>query len=151
MLSILGVSVLLMTVVVAFFFTTRDGFAKGLMVAVVACATLLSATAMGLLFRDNQLSQSLVSQLGSDAAATAVQQEQTRMVAVTGNYPRYRWAAAAIGCAALLILVFFRQPWLHGVAAGLLLLVVAQIIIDHYSEGRAATYLAQITDRRIPL
>ena len=49
--------------------------------------------------------------------------------------------------AALLILALSRQPWLHGAAAGMLLLVVAQVVIDRYSENRATSYLAQLSLR----
>ena len=52
-----------------------------------------------------------------------------------------------VGLAALLILALSRQPWLHGVAAGMLLLVVAQVVIDRYSENRATSYLAQLSLR----
>ena len=79
------------------------------------------------------------------SASTIVQQEQSRVFAVIDKYPRYRWAAGVFGLAALSILALSRQPWSHGVAAGLLLLVVAQVIIDHYSERRARAYLDEIT------
>jgi hypothetical protein len=143
-LSILGTSAIMAVAVVAFFQFSRDGFAKGLMITVLACAALLSATAISLLVRDTKLSQSIASGLSTSSATTIVQQEQSRVVAVIDNYPRYRWAAGAFGLAALSILAFSRQPWSHGVAAGLLLLVVAQVIIDHYSERRARTYLDEI-------
>jgi hypothetical protein len=144
MLSILGTSAIMAVAVVAFFKFSRDGFAKGLMITVLACAALLSATAISLLIRDTKLSQSIASGLSTSYATTIVQQEQSRLVAVIDNYPRYRWAAGAFGLAALSILALSRQPWSHGVAAGLLLLVVAQVIIDHYSERRARTYLDEI-------
>lgn len=144
MLSILGASALLATLAVAFFLTARDGFAKGLMITVLASATMLSATAVSLLTRDQHLIRSLTSGRGSDAAAVAVQQERNRIIAVIAKYPRYRLAAVAFGLAALAMLWLSRQSWLHGVAAGLLLLVIAQTVIDHYSERRARTYLDQM-------
>ncbi|WOP14235.1 hypothetical protein [Ottowia sp. SB7-C50] len=147
MLSILGVSGVLAAIVVLFFLTVRDSFARGLMVTVLVCAALLSATAITLLVRDQRLSQSLVSALSGATGPTAVEQEQTRITAVIGNYPRYRWGAAVVGLAALLILALSRQPWLHGAAAGMLLLVVAQVVIDRYSENRATSYLAQLSLR----
>jgi hypothetical protein len=52
--------------------------------------------------------------------------------------------AAAIALLALLGLVLSGRGWIHGVAAGLLMLVVAQVLIDHYSEHRAADYLRKL-------
>ena len=144
-LLILGTSAIMAIAVVAFFQFSRDGFAKGLMITVLACAVLLSATAISLLIRDTKLSQSIASGLSTRSASTIVQQEQSRVFAVIDKYPRYRWAAGVFGLAALSILALSRQPWSHGVAAGLLLLVVAQVIIDHYSERRARAYLDEIT------
>lgn len=143
-LSILVMSAIMAVAVVAFFRFSRDAFSKGLMITVLSCAALLSATAISLLVRDSKLSQSITSGLSTSSATTIVQREQSRMVAVIDNYPRYRWAAGAFGLAALAILALSCQPWSHGVAAGLLLLVVAQVIIDHYSERRARTYLDEI-------
>jgi hypothetical protein len=60
MLSIFGVSVTMKALVVAFFLSARDGFARGLMVAVLASATVLSGAAISLLVRDSKLSESLV-------------------------------------------------------------------------------------------
>jgi len=145
MLSILGASAVVAAAVAALFLTMRDGFAKGLMITTLVCAAVLSASAVSLLARDRTLSQSIVSAMEGTAATTVVEKEQSRIAAVIANYPLYRWAAVLVGIVALLLLVLVRQHWLHGVAAGLLLLVVAQVVIDRYSEARAASYLEQIS------
>ena len=119
---------------------TRDGFAKALMVTVLVSAFLLSATAVSLLARDAKLRTALASAVRSDGGGAGLAAERARVVEVISKYRYYRYSAVLIGVAALTALAVTRRGWVHGVAAGLLLLVVAQVIIDHYSERRARRY-----------
>jgi asparagine N-glycosylation enzyme membrane subunit Stt3 len=59
------------------------------------------------------------------------------MAEVIRKYPYYRVAALGLGVVALAAVALSRRGWVNGAAAGVLLLVVAQATIDHYSEGRA--------------
>lgn len=43
-------------------------------------------------------------------------------------------------------LALTKKPWAHGVAVGLLLMVVAQVVIDHYSERRAHRYHGELAE-----
>ena len=56
-------------------------------------------------------------------------------VEVRGCLPQYAWCDVEVDV---------RRGWVHGVVTGLLLLVVAQVVIDHFSEQRATQYLAAL-------
>lgn len=144
MIAILVACAAMAVLAAGLFWATRDGFAKGLLLTVLASAAMLTAMAVGLLIRDPALSDSLVVSLRGAEAPVALASERARVTQVVANYPKYRLLAGAVGLAALLMLALSRLPWLHGVAAGLLLLVVAQTVIDRYSEQRARTYLVQL-------
>jgi hypothetical protein len=122
------------------FVAARDGFAKALMVTVLVAAFLLSATAISLLARDAKLRTVLASMVDSDGGGAGLSAERARVGEVISKYRYYRYSAVLIGVAALTALAVSRRGWVHGVAAGLLLLVVAQVVIDHYSERRARRY-----------
>lgn len=122
----------------------RDGFAKTLTLTVVFAAFLLCGAAASLLARDGALKAQLLSQLSSPARQAAITTERERMVVVVSKYKYYRYGACVLGLVALAALALSRQGWMHGIAAGLLLLVFAQTLIDHYSERRARHYLLQL-------
>ena len=125
----------------------RDGFAKGLMVVVVISAGLLSATAGSLLVRDAALRTELQLHFRSETAPQAVDGERKRLAVIIANYKYYRYAAFVLGFLALLAFVASQRGWVHGAAAGVLVLVLAQVVIDHYSKHRAQQYLEQLTKR----
>jgi hypothetical protein len=66
------------------------------------------------------------------------------MAEVIRKYPYYRIGALGLGLFALVAVAVSRRAWVNGAAAGLLLVVVAQVGIDHYSEARAMRYAGQI-------
>jgi hypothetical protein len=47
---------------------------------------------------------------------------------------------------ALAAVALSRRAWVNGAAAGVLLLVIAQVMIDHYSEARALRYAGQLRE-----
>ncbi len=122
----------------------RDDFSRGFGAAALILALLLSFTALTLLRRDPPHEAALVSALHGLGGSSALDAEAQRMTVVLGKYPAYRYAALVIGVAALLAAVFVRRGIVTGLAAGALLLVVAQATIDHYSEARARRYAAQL-------
>ncbi|MGQ0709555.1 MAG: hypothetical protein ACT4NV_07360 [Rhodoferax sp.] len=92
----------------------RDGFTKALLITVIIAACLLSVSAISLLNRDPKLHDGLVS---------------------------VSFVLALIACSGVFV---SRAAWVHGAAVGLLLVVVAQLAIDHYSQARAERYLGQL-------
>lgn len=140
MFAIVAGSALLLLLAGAILLLSRDPFAKALFVTVLVSAVLLSGTALSLLPRDARLHAELNTATQSAQAASALTGERVRVEEILSKYQYYRYAAALFGLIALAAVVLSRKGWAHGVAAGLLLLVVAQVIIDHYSEQRARQY-----------
>lgn len=148
-LLILGGSAILTALAAWLWIATRSSFATAFAATVLATAALLSVTAGSLLVRD----KGLVAAIAQDIQSThqpAVQIELERMRVVVSKYRYYRYAAAVLGAIGLLGLMLSDRAWVHGVAAGLLLLVVAQVLIDNYSEGRAGTYYKQLSQTAVP-
>lgn len=145
MLLILGGSLLVTILALWLWITTRTGFAAAFAITVIASSVLFSATAVSLLVRDKSLSNALVKAAGQEIQATTLAAERERINVVLSKYPYYRYAAAGIALVALLGLMLSSHGWIHGVAAGLFILVLAQVLIDHYSERRAASYLKGLT------
>jgi len=144
MYAILAGSLGVVGIAVALFLVARDDFSRGFGAAALLLALLLSATAIALLRRDPPHEAALLATLGGSGARSALDAELRRVVEVIGKYPAYRYAALAIGVAALLAAAFVRRGVVAGLAAGALLLVVAQVTVDHYSEARARRYAAEL-------
>lgn len=119
---------------------SRTSFASGLAITTVVTSIMLAGGAVSLLTRDAGLSANLLQALGTEHETTAVAAEHERIRIVLSKYPYYRYGAGVLAVLAVLCLALTSRAWLHGLAAGLLLLVVAQTVIDHYSERRAGLY-----------
>jgi hypothetical protein len=144
MYAILAGSIGLVLAAAALHAVARDGFSRGFGVAALVLAAVLGATAVSLLRRDSPHQASLEAGMqGTDAPRVAAA-EAARMEEVIRKYPYYRWAALGLGLAALAAAAATRRGWIAGAAAGVLLLVVAQLTIDHYSEARARRYAVQL-------
>lgn len=122
----------------------RDGFASGFAFTVIIAAVLLAGTAFSLLKRDGPMLTAMTTEAQSGAVAAVREREISRITTVIGKYPVYHRVALALGFIALFLAAFFSVPAARGVAAGLLLLVAAQFIIDHYSESRARLYESRL-------
>ena len=125
--------------------TTRTGFATAFAITAVAATVLLSGAAASLLVRGNGLSTTIVQVLGTEQQEASLATERKRISVVRSKYPYYRYASCVIALIALLGLALSNRAWIHGFAAGLLLLVVAQTVIDHYSEQRAEHYFERLS------
>jgi hypothetical protein len=144
MYVILAFSLLLLAAAGALHLAARDGFSRGFGVVALFVAAILSSTAVSLLLRDPPHEARLVAAVTGPGAATALAAESARMAEVIRKYPLYRTAALVLGLIALVAVALVRRGWVAGAAAGVLLLVVAQWTIDHYSEERAARYAARL-------
>lgn len=145
MFLIFAGSVVLTTLAVWLWMVTRSGFSVAFMVTVLSAAVLLSATAASLLVRDKAHSSSLSQGIVSPQKAEVVSNERERIEAVISKYRYYRYGAAVFAALSVVGLLLTSRGWVHGLAAGLLLLVVAQVFIDHFSEQRARRYLVQLS------
>ncbi|BDC86833.1 hypothetical protein JZM63_05445 [Aeromonas caviae] len=144
MLLIVGGSLLFSALSLWLWWATRTNFAATFALTVIATAILFSATALSLSVRDRGLSASLVYALDTPQQGTMLAVERERIAVVVSKYPYYRHASGVITLIALLGLALSSRDWVHGLAAGLLLLVVAQVLIDHYSERRATHHLNRL-------
>ena len=151
MLAILAGAGAMTLAAVGLYVAMRDGFARGFAGATLLAAVLLTGTAVLLLHRDPRLRADVEAGLRAahaPAAHAAVAAEAARVAEVIRKYPYYRYGALALAAAALAAAALTRRAWVHGAAAGVLLLVAAQLAIDHYSERRASRYAAQLNAGR---
>lgn len=144
MLLILCGSLLVTMSALWLWIATHTGFSAAFAITVIASAVLFSGTAVSLLVRDNGVSNTVVQALGTERQAASLADERERIEVVLSKYRYYRHASGVIALMALLGLILSSRGWVHGLAAGLLLLVVAQVLIDHYSERRADAYFQQL-------
>jgi hypothetical protein len=144
MYAILAFSLGLVVVAGVLHAAARDGFSRGFGVASLVLAVLLSSTAVSLLIRDPPHEARLVAATQGGQGRAALLAEADRIADVIRKYPLYRGAAIVLGLVALVAVVTMRRGTVAGAAAGLLLLVVAQWTIDHYSEERARRYAARL-------
>lgn len=145
MLLILAGSAVFTSLAAWLWLSSRSDFALAFVVTVLAAAALLSATGASLLVRDKGLSTALRQGIGSPQQASVGSTERERIQGVISKYRYYRYGAAVFAALSLLGLLFSHRGWVHGSAAGLLLLVVAQVLIDHFSEQRARLYLTRLS------
>lgn len=141
----LELSLLVCVLVICLWLNTRTGFAAALALTTVVTTGLLAGGAASLLSRDRGLASSIVQVLDTDQQEARIATERERISVVRSKYRYYRIGALAIGLAALLCLALSHRGWVHGLAVGLLLLVMAQTLIDHYSEQRANRYFSQLS------
>ena len=146
MYAILAFSLGLVLVAGLLHAAARDGFSRGFGVASLVLALLLSSTAVSLLVRDPPHEARLVAAAQGAGAQVALTDEASRIAEVIRKYPLYRNAALVLGLLALVAVVAVRRGAVVGAAAGILLLVVAQWTIDHYSEARARRYAARLDE-----
>lgn len=125
---------------VALYLVARDGFSIGFGLTALAAALLLGATSASLLRRDSAHEAQLVAALGGANAQQEISAEAARIDVVIANYKYYRYTGLALGVLALLGVASTRNGVVNGIGAGLLLLVSAQMVVDHYSERRALGY-----------
>lgn len=145
MLLILVSACLMAALAVWMWAATRSSFAIGFSATVLAVSILLSGMAGGLLVRDRTLSRDIVAGIQSVDQASIFHTERQRISVVISKYAIYRRVVAIVAMLGLLALLISDQSWLHGIAAGLLTLVIAQVLIDHYSQVRAEAYLLAIS------
>lgn len=141
---ILGGSALLLLLAAWLWLATRTGFAAAFAITVLAGTLLFSATAGSLLLRDRVLSAAVIEGVQSERKMSVIEVEHERIVEVVSKYRYYRYGAAIIGLVCMVALPFSSRGWVHGVVAALLLVVIAQVVIDHYSEHRNRNYLDEL-------
>lgn len=144
MLLIFAGSAALICIAVWLWVATHSDFAVRLGITVLATAMLLCGTAASLIVRDKGLVEELTLSIGKPQQRQVLANERARIEVVVSKYWYYRYSAAVLAALSVLGLMLTSRGWVHGVVTGLLLLVVAQVVIDHFSEQRAIQYLAAL-------
>lgn len=128
-----------------FYLASRSGFALALMLTVGVFAAIMGGGLASLLIRDRGLSAELSETLAAGQSPARLEQERERVRVVISKFRYYHYGALVLGALALAGFALSSRDWIHGIAAGLLLVVVAQVIIDRSAEARARFYLSKIT------
>ena len=123
---------------------THDRFARSLAVPLGLLAIVAFGVAVPLLLRDGPHAEKLRVRIaqGDDAGVRA--EEGARMAVVNRNYAYYRYLYAAVMLAAIGLMLFWRNATTSGIAVGLLVFAATGLVVDHYSEERAADYTAAL-------
>jgi hypothetical protein len=147
-LAMLLGSVLVIAATALLIFHLRDGFTRGLFAVVLLFGMVFGAGAISLLMRDaglrNHLATALAAVPNPSTARTALADEKARIAVVLSKFSAYRFVAASLAALAIAGVLFFAGGWVHGAAAGLLLVAASQAVIDHCSEARASSYLERL-------
>lgn len=140
MLTAVAIFVVVAAMTAWLYVSSRSGFALGLMATVLLFGAVMGGGLVSLMVRDVGLSRDLGAALQTDQRTTGIAAEKERVGVVLSKYRYYRYGAAVLAAIALAGLLLSDRGWVHGVAAGLLLVVVSQVLIDHFSERRAQGY-----------
>lgn len=144
MVTTIAVSLVIAAAAVWLLIYSRTGFAVALAISTVLAAGLMSTGLASLMVRDTGRSRELGAVLGTGEPPVIMASEKQRMVVVLSKYRYYRYGAALVALIAMAGVLLSQRGWVHGVAAGLLLIVLSQVMIDQFSETRAKTYLWKI-------
>jgi hypothetical protein len=139
MIAFLAFSGMLVVAAVLLWFTT-DRFARSLSVAIGLVAVVALSVAVPLLLRDGPHAERLRERLAQGDATGVRADEAARMAVVNRNYAYYRYLYAACLVAAAALMLFWRNPTTSGIAVGLMVFAATGLVVDHYSEERAAVY-----------
>lgn len=142
--AILGFAVALVVFAGSLQAAGRDGFSRGFGIVALLLAILASSMGVSLMRRDARHQAMLVTGLRGGEASAVVTAEAGRVTEVIRKYPYYRVVALGLGALALAAAALSRRGWVNGAAAGVLVVVVAQFVIDHYSEARAVRYEGEL-------
>lgn len=127
---------------------THDRFARSLSVVLALCALIACSTAIPLMFRDGPHAAKLRERIAQGEEAGVRADEGARMAAVNRNYAYYRYLYAAVVLVAIGLALFMRNATTSGIAVGLLVFTATGLVVDHYSEERAAVYTQELQAAR---
>ncbi|UTV98427.1 hypothetical protein KDW99_14300 [Marinomonas rhizomae] len=144
MISIIVGSVMVSTCIILLNRKYQRNLIKSISWSVSASGLLLSATAISLLFRDAELRNTLLSGLSASHTTELLTTELQRINTVVGKYRIYQCVSAGIIVSSLFAVFFSKHSTVRGISIGLILLSIAQLAIDHYSENRAIQYQNQL-------
>lgn len=127
---------------------TQDRFARSLSLVLAVCALIACSTALPLMFRDGPHAEQLRERIAQGEEAGVRVDEGARMTIVNRNYAYYRYMYAILVLVAIGLALFMRNATTSGIAAGLLVFAATGLVVDHYSEERAAVYTQHLQAAR---
>ncbi len=128
------------------FAVSPSAFETALIATILLVGGAMAVGLAVLLVRDHNALPALLRTLDSGDSVAALSTEAARIGVVVSKFRYYRIGAAVLGALALAGLTASNRPWVHGIAVGLLLVVVGQVVIDHFSEQRARIYHAALVN-----
>ena len=147
MIAFLAFACLLVVAAVLLWVST-DRFARALSVTLGLIAVVAFSVAVPLLLRDGPHAERLRERLAQGEEAGVRADEGARMAVVNRNYATYRYLYAACLLAAAALMLFWRNPTTSGIAVGLMVFAATGLVVDHYSETRAAVYAEALRGER---
>lgn len=131
---------IVLVVATVLLWASHDRFARALAVSLGLVAIVAFSVAVPLLLRDGPHAERLRERLERGEEAGVRTDEGARMAVVNHNYAYYRYLYAVCLAVAALLMLFWRTPITSGVAVGLMIFAATGLVVDHYSESRAAIY-----------
>lgn len=144
MISIIAGSVIVSTCIVLLNRRYQHNLIRALSWSVLFSGLLLSVTAISLLFRDAELRNTLLFGLSTSHSIELLTTELQRINRVVEKYRIYQCVSACIIVSSIFAIFFSKYSNMRGISIGLILLSIAQLAIDHYSENRAIQYQSQL-------
>lgn len=134
----------MLVVAAVLLWASADRFARALSVMLGLVAVVAFSVAVPLLLRDGPHAERLRERLAKGDEIGVRTDEGARMDVVNRNYAYYRYLYAASLVAAAALMLFWRTPVTSGVAVGLMVFAATGLVVDHYSESRAALYAQEL-------
>lgn len=134
----------MLVLAVGLLWATQDRFARSLAVPLGLVAIVAFSVAVPLLLRDGPHAERLRARIAQGDDARVRADEGARMAVVNRNYAYYRYLYAAAMLVAIGLMLFWRNATTSGIAVGLLVFAATGLVVDHYSEERAAVYTAAL-------
>lgn len=131
---------IVLVVATTLLWVSADRFARALSVTLGLVAIVAFSVAVPLLLRDGPHAEQLRERLERGEEAGVRADEGARMAVVNHNYAYYRFLYAACLLAAAVLMLFWRTTVTSGIAVGLMIFAATGLVVDHYSESRAAIY-----------
>lgn len=134
----------MLVLAVGLLWATQDRFARSLAVPLSLVAIVAFSVAVPLLLRDGPHAERLRARIAQGDDARVRADEGARMAVVNRNYAYYRYLYASAMLVAIGLMLFWRNATTSGIAVGLLVFAATGLVVDHYSEERAAVYTAAL-------
>ena len=140
---ILLFGLLMLAVAVALWLSGTTPHAKGLVIPALVVSLLSISTGLNLSYK-NARNIEVYQRAYAQNPDQFVQQEKQRTDNFIQWYPYTRWGMAAVTVVGLALQLLLASPTGKAIGLGLVVLALAVLVIDYFSEERAGTYQQHI-------